>query len=120
MKPRDWFAPDGFRGHDGVWGGDLVDLDTPFGARDKVQHVVAGATLMLALARWTSIGPTAGLVVVLVASVAWEALELVRYRAWLRRVLAGGTSPRPFAADLPSWRDVVATLAGAAAALWLL
>lgn len=112
-----WWAEDGFRGTDGVLGGDLVDAATPFASRDKIQHLVAGALLALLLARWTTLGAIPVLGAVLVLAAAWEILELIRYRHWQA---AGGTGPWPFAADRMSWRDLVATVAGAVLALLLL
>jgi hypothetical protein len=112
-----WWAGDGFRGADGVWGGELVDQATPFAGRDKVQHVVIGALLALLLARWATLGTIPVLGVVLILSGAWEAVELLRYRHWQA---AGAPPPWPFAADRMSWRDVVAALAGALLALLLL
>ena len=109
-----WWAEDGFRGADGILGGDLVDTGTPFAGRDKVQHLAAGALLALVLARWTPFGALLALGVVLAVSVAWEAVELLRYRHWQA---AGARAPWPFAADRMSWRDVVAALAGALLAL---
>lgn len=100
------FARDSFRGADGIWGGDYVDLTTPFGARDKVLHFICGALLFAAVDRD---GPAclAGLCV-LVGGLTIELLEADR--------LARG---KTFFADDPSWRDLVANLAGAAVA-WLL
>lgn len=115
-----WWTQDGFRGRDGIWGGDLSDPETSFAARDKVQHLAAGALLALLLARWTPLGALVVLLVVLGLAAAWEAVELVRYRRWQRRREAGWETPWPFAADKLSWRDVVATLAGAALALLVL
>ena len=106
-------APDGFRGSDGVLGGDLVDAATPFAARDKVQHAAGGALLQLLITRWWPSSPIGWVWLVLVIAALWESLELVRWLAWRRR---GMIDPWPMAADRASWRDIVATLAGAAAA----
>jgi hypothetical protein len=117
MDTTGWLSRDGFRGADGILGGDLVDLNTPAAGRDKVQHLVAGGLLALLLVRWTPLGPWAALVGVLLVASAWEVVELVRYRRWRRAVEAGAGSPWPFAADRMSWRDVVATVGGAALAV---
>ena len=109
-----WFTRDGFKGSDGVWGGDLVDTMTPAAGRDKVQHAVLGAFLFLLLSRWTTLSDPLALAGVAVVAAAWEVAEFTRYRRWQS---AGAPSPWPFAADLMSWRDVVATVAGATLAL---
>lgn len=35
-----WVTFEGFRGLDGIWGGNLVDQNMPFAMRDKVLHAV--------------------------------------------------------------------------------
>lgn len=111
---RPFLAADAFRGRDGVLGGDLVDVATPFAMRDKVFHFLAGVLLQLLFERWAPVlsHPVAWGLAVIAVALAWEILELLRWLAWRRR----GAGEWPLAADRVSWRDVVATIAGAVAA----
>lgn len=102
-----FWAQDGFRGRDGVWGGDLVDTDTPVAMRDKVQHLAGGALVQLIAERW--LPDWHWLALVGMAAVSIEIVEVARY------LLRG---PSAFLADKPSWRDVLVTVAGGVLA-WL-
>jgi len=113
-----YFASDSFR-----TGGQLVDQATWYAGRDKVQHAVCGFVLATAwrragLSRWLT------LLLVLVAAVAWEVAELLRYLEWERRMHAMTAvdmlaAPWPPFTDQFSWRDIVATMAGALLAVVL-
>lgn len=110
------FAQDSFIGGDGVLGGDLVDVGTPLAARDKIQHLVAGILLAQVLVRWAAAGPWAVVGTVAAAALAWEIVELVRMVAWEKH----GLGAPPLVTDYFSWRDIVATLAGAGVSLAVL
>lgn len=104
-----YFASDSFR-----TGGQLVDQATWYAGRDKVQHAVAGFVIA-SLCRRAGLSRWLTLLVVLLAAVAWEVFELVRFIRWYRTLLAW-PQPRPVwppFTDQFSWRDVVATVAGA-------
>lgn len=100
------WADDGFRGKDGVWGGDLVDTATPFAGRDKVQHLAGMAVLFLLLVRWAGLARWQAFLVTVAVGVLWEGVEMLR-----KHLGRWG-----FAVDDPSWRDVVAGAVGAAIA----
>lgn len=101
------FAHDSFRGSDGVWGGDYVDLTTPVGMREKLSHLLCGALLFAAVDRD---GPAwLAWLCIAVGGLAIELLEADRLRRG-----------KTFLADDPSWRDLVANFVGAAIAWALL
>ena len=96
-----WITWSGFRGTDGVWGGDLVDINTPFAGRDKTVHFTLGAAAWLFFQQWMN--PLAALMMVLILAIANEIVEGIRYRYYgYTRILS----------DIPDAADVVATLAG--------
>lgn len=70
----------GLVGADGILGGDLVDLRTPFAGRDKVVHVVLGAIAFRLAVRWLALGGWSGLGVVLALALLNELVEDLRYR----------------------------------------
>lgn len=101
---REQLAADSFAG-----GGDLVDTESWFAGRDKIQHAAIGGLLWLLLwALGCDLGDRA--LWLLDLALAWEELELRRYNAWRAR---GGQGPWPFLADRFSWRDIVAAYGGA-------
>lgn len=105
-------------------GGQLVDTDRWYAGRDKVQHFVAGmllARLLRHILPWPWV-----FALVLLAALLWEMFEEIRYRRWraaVRRWISerptDDAPPLPRFADPFSWRDVVATVAGAGAAVAL-
>lgn len=115
-------------------GGELVDLGTWYAGRDKIQHAIAGFVLAV-VCRRVGFGRLAALVVVLFLACLWGAFEDFRYRRWRAAIRVwrytaglewmaryGTTRPlappsRPRFCDEFSWRDIVATLAGALVAL---
>lgn len=101
------WARDSFKGTDGVWGGEYVDLTTPFGMREKTAHVICGALLFACAERFA--GVLAAGLAVLLGGVLVEYVEM-------KRKAAGKT----FFADGFSWRDLVANFAGATLAWCLL
>jgi len=113
-----YFASDSFR-----TGGQLVDQATWYAGRDKVQHAVCGF-ILATVCRRAGLSQRATLVVVLVAAIAWEVAELLRYLEWERRMHAMTAvdmlaAPWPPFTDQFSWRDIVATMAGALLAVVL-
>lgn len=106
-----YFASDSFR-----TGGQLVDQATWYAGRDKVQHAVCGF-ILATVCRRAGLSRRLTLLVVLVAAVACEVFELVRYLRWERRMHAMTAinmlaAPWPPFTDQFSWRDIVATVAG--------
>ena len=97
----------GFRGRDGVLGGDLVDNNTLYAMRDKIQHLIMGALVYLLAARWF----LAPWLCVLGVAILCEIIEGVRYARY-------GYS-RPLA-DEPDVADIVATMLGGVAGWALL
>jgi hypothetical protein len=100
----------GLRGADGVLGGDLVDVGTPFAGRDKVQHLALGGYAQLLAERWSGLSVPWCLLIVLALAVLNEVIEGVRFRryGWTRSL-----------SDEPDGTDVLVTLAGGVVA-WLL
>lgn len=101
----------GFRGLDGVLGGDLTDSNTIVAMRDKVQHVILlGAPAQLAYERWVTTSWPWGLIFVTLIAIVVELIEQARYDryGWTRML-----------SDQADGADIVATIAGGVLA-WLL
>lgn len=98
------------RGADGVWGGDIVDVGTPFAMRDKLSHVFLGCYTQLLAERWGGWAWWWGLGAVLGVAVLCEVIEGVRFRryGWTRSL-----------SDEPDGTDVLVTVAGGVLA-WLM
>ena len=90
-----FFAEDTFRN-----GGDLVDTESWYAGRDKVQHIICAIFLMLLLPFSLFINA----LFILFGGILLEIVEYVRYRkyGWTRQL-----------SDKMSWRDVVANMVGA-------
>ena len=91
------------RGRDGVWGGDLVDVSSPFAMRDKLSHFLGGGYVYLLAARWTRLDALPCLGIVLGCAVLVEVVEEIRYRkyGWTRNL-----------SDEADGTDVLVTVAG--------
>jgi hypothetical protein len=100
-----FFVNDSFFDADGVFGGDLVDVTTPFAMRDKMMHALCGAVLQLVLARWSDVHNFFVMnIIVLGVGILVELFELARYKKY------GYTRSM---SDMVSWRDLVANNVGA-------
>lgn len=108
-------------------GGELVDLGMWYAGRDKMQHAVSGFVLGAA-GRRLGFGRLQALTLVLIAAIGMEMFEQLRYWRWRAAVVRWyrnktgiaalqDAPPRPLFCDTFSWRDILATLAGALLAM---
>lgn len=105
------FAQDKFKGYDGIWGGDIVDVHSPFAMRDKVMHFLSAGILQLLIERWTGLDSWwEAQLTILLAGVIIEVVEMIRYSKY------GYTRSM---SDKFSWKDLIANQLGALL-FWLL
>ena len=94
MKLSDMFANDTFHNM-----GDLVDIESWYAGRDKIQHIICAIFLMLLLPFSIFINS----LIILFGGIVLEIIEYVRYNLYgYSKILC----------DKMSWRDIVANITG--------